>query len=224
MKKGIKRILLAVMVVMTLVAVPMATANDEDAIIWINLAPKPGVDVVWQDGRIYVPIRFIAENLDCEVEWKNGQVRIEQIIPRPKVEGDARVKRVVNEALNLLKEHDPAHYNMVCQNCRAINIARLPLGGSEFYIYANASSFGFVFSPDFVEDQKRFIPELVAGLMVHETAHTCWKMNDMSPDDRYNDENIAYEHEIIALELINAPQWVIDDAISGRNYTLNKYK
>jgi len=80
-----------------------------------------------------------------------------------------------------------------------------------------------MFMPEFIKD-RLFVPEFIAGVLVHEAAHAA--NNNVSGDaswswfDTRTKEIMAFEHEIVALRLVGAPEWIIKD----RERRITQYK
>lgn len=178
-------------------------------------------DIMWKDNHVYVPIRLVAENMNCDVEWKNGQVAITTAaIHRPIITGDAPFASMVNQALDLLQSKDPSGYAMICQNVKMIERRNENKKGREFVIAESYGHFILIY-PSFYNDSKRFVPQYLAGALVHEGSHRCYsKVCTVATNDLVKDERAAYMREIATLWIVGAPQWMIDDA----EYNMNNWQ
>lgn len=207
-----KKILAAILIVLSL-AVPVSAAQK--FYVWVN-GVKLDANAVNISGRIYVPVRAVAEVLGAEVSWDGTNAKVKSVIRRPVIEGDKTFVDKINEALDLLYEKDPAHYAMVCQNTRKIfvdekiNTTRIA--------ETNGEDVGF--SSHYVKDKDRFVKEYIVGTLVHEASHNAFFRTQVFLFDTKKDETIAYTHSITAMELAGAPQWMIDE----RERALEKYK
>lgn len=122
------------------------------------------------NDRVYVPIRFVAENLDCKVEWENNTVYVNPVLKRPPINGDKEFVDTVNEALNLLQEKDPAHYAMVCQNVDKIVYE----GKDQKNTLAYQHQHYIYMLPRLHNNNQKFVPMFLAGVLVHEAAHSTY--------------------------------------------------
>jgi len=216
-----RKIFLICALTVALLVTPVTASNS---LIWINGYPTD-IDVVWKDDHIYVPIRYVAENLGCEVTWGPdvwgfNRVDIKSIIVRPEISGEAEFVNMINQALDLLEDKDPAHYCMICQNATSIWVQPSLKGDDGFYVFARTLGRTIAFSPDFCEDEKRFVPEYVAGILAHEGAHVCYYRAENNFDDLVKNENISYSHGLIALDLVGAPFWMIKETQNSKDYVL----
>lgn len=196
-----KKALIAIALVLAL-AVPVSAAQKY--FVWVNGVKLDAV-AVNIGGRIYVPIRAVAESLSSDVSWDGTNAKVKSVIRRPVIEGDKAFVDKINEAMDLLYEKDPAHYVLVCQNTRKI-LANEKVVKSRL---AETNGKDISFATHFISDD-RFIPEFIAGILVHEATHNTYFQTQIDYNDYKKDETIAFTHSITALELIDAPQWTID--------------
>lgn len=207
-----KKIFIAVLIVLTLAA-PVAAAQKY--FVWVNDV-KLDANAVNISGRIYVPVRAVAEALGAEVSWDGINASVKSVIRRPAIEGDKAFVDKINEALDLLQDKDPAHYVLVCQNTRKIFVDEKI--DTTRIAETNGEDIGF--SPRYVNDKDRFVKEYIAGTLVHEASHNAFFRTQALLSDTKKDETIAYTQSITAMELIGAPQWMIDE----RERAMEKYK
>jgi len=194
-----KKIFLAIILILAL-AVPVVA--DSPILVYVN-GKQVGEGVLIGD-RTYVPIRAVSEALGAKVDW-DGSVRISDL-KRPEI-NTPEIKQIINDALDLLEEQDTASSNLSCQNVDARGVTegtekifenRLAIGG-----------YGFIsFTTDFVKDKKRFVPQYVAGVLSHEAVHCAQVLGSNIERKEYE----AYAHQRVTLELISAPQWMINEA------------
>lgn len=136
---------------------------------------------------------------------------------RPVIEGNQKFVEVTNQALDLLQENDPPHYRMICENVIKIKGHTqdiiLQNGGKPYAVQALNQINVY---PFLINDKYRFNAFYMAGILTHEGAHAA---NDEFLPAYYDEENfikqekIAYAHGILSLELIGAPEWMIEEQI-----------
>lgn len=200
-----KAILVSVLIVALLASPVMAGGS----LLWINGYPT-NIDVAWKNNHIYVPIRYVAENLNCDVKWTGERAEIQQVLVRPKLGVNKEFDTMINAALDILEDKDMAHYCMVCQNVKQITTFSPSERTKTFY--AESQRDVIFISPTLYNDSKRFTPVYVAGLLAHEATHVCYHHKSVEDQkDFYESEKIAYEHELACLRLIDAPQWMIKE-------------
>jgi hypothetical protein len=214
MKKRFVILLVAIL----LIFVAGQALADEPLYLYINGIQANASPVMIND-RVFVPVRFVAENLGATVGWdgnnrtvfinngaqsstiNNGTVR------RPRVTADSEeVKSVINAALDLLEENAYPYYVFVCQYTAEIAYLNTDLGDN---VLAVANAWYITITNTYVED-KRFVPVHVAGVLVHETIHEACD-NYGKFYDQSKEEIMACESEIAILKILNAPQWMIDE-------------
>lgn len=212
-----KKILAAILIVLSL-AVPVSAAQK--FYVWVN-GVKLDANAVNISGRIYVPVRAVAEVLGAEVSWDGTNAKVKSVIRRPVIEGDKTFVDKINEALDLLYEKDPAHYVLVCQNVKKIYVDENIKSEQEGFIrLAETNGEDIGFSPRYANDKDRFVKEYIVGTLVHEASHNAFFRTQAFLSDTKKDETIAYTHSITAMELVGAPQWMID----AQKNMLEKYK
>jgi hypothetical protein len=201
-----RRIIVICFLTVALLASPAMAGGS---LIWINGYPT-NIDVVWKNDHIYVPIRYVAQNLNCDVKWTGERVEIQQVLVRPRMGNNSDFNKVINAALDILEDKDMAHYCMVCQNVE--NITMILPNERTISFYAESLRDMIAISPTLYNDSKRFTPVYVAGLLAHEATHVCYHHKSVEDQkDFYESEKIAYEHELACLRLIDAPQWMIKE-------------
>lgn len=204
-----KKILLAVAIVLMLVS-PALAAN----IIPIFIDGTPNYpETVVQNNRIYVPLRFVSEELGAKVEWTNGAVEI-TTINRPPIVGDESFVKMVNNALDLLYFKDPIDYELVCKNAGEIKLTE----ATDYYGFNNCDSISI--GKGLVNDKGRYNPIFLAGVLVHESLHNF--NNKYGIVTAKPQENIAFLHEIAVLRILGAPQYQIDGQEMSRLRLINQ--
>lgn len=208
MKRTHKVIGVALLMVV-LFALPLLA--QDNYMIWIDGVPKQS-DVLWKDNHVYVPVRLVAENLDCDVDWVDGHVAIKSAaIQRPTIKGDERFVVTINQALDLLEKKDPADYCLVCQNTETVYVK----ADERDTALAHSLGQSIVITPLLVNDTARFVPEFMAGILTHEACHVCYG-KVLQKEHNPRDEFIAYSHGTTALEMVDAPKWMVEESKSLR--------
>lgn len=166
------------------------------------------------DGKTYVPITMVAEGLDAKVDW-DGTVQVTDWGPltRPEVSGEPEFIEKVGQALDLLEQKDYPHYAMICQLGWPIERrAKSPISDTA----AGSIEKGYIVIYDYlVNDPKWYVPEYLAGLIVHEASHGTSNKHENWNEINHSglSERVAYEQELAALKLLGAPQWMQDSCI-----------
>lgn len=208
-----KKILLA-LVLVCLIAYPVAA----DVPLQLIVDDKPiATPIINVDGTTYAPIRAVADVFNATTDWnfdtKTITIKTKQIDPkeikRPPIKGDAGFVAKVNAALDLLEEKDFPHYWMVCQNTWGINQTASALPGQPDNLLAGSWHGVTLAFPLLIDDSKRYTPEFLAGILVHEACH-----NTLTNYDREQSEKICYAHELAAFVALDAPQWMQDECLN----------
>ena len=173
-------------------------------------------DTINKDGSLYVPVRFVAERLGCQVDYVNGEVRIWEAVTRPPIYGDEKFIATVNKALDLLQQKDPADYLMVCENTERIFVNELIVQKPGFTEYAHSNGTTIAFTKEFLASEFYGINH-TTGALVHEATHNVWYKLFKNNGDQNINEKVAYMHEINALKLIGATQQQISEAENAMN-------
>lgn len=135
---------------------------------------------------------------------------------RPYINGNDDFKRVVTQALDLLERYDYPHYVMVCQNAKSIEYVRSVSDGEREGLAGAIYGKIFIARP-LVKDRLRFTPQSIAGVIVHEATHLLHEKYGKNYFlNRENHEAVAFEHQVTALILVRAPQWLVDENINWR--------
>ncbi|MTI80372.1 MAG: hypothetical protein FH758_05730 [Firmicutes bacterium] len=145
------------------------------------------------------------------------------MLRRPSIKGSHLIKRIVDEALDILEKHDPPHYVMICQNIKLINATK-DTHKEGIEVFALMLGNGKVLLTNkLYNDQQRFTPQYLAGVLTHEAIHAI--------DERYKfiyqanpakRERIAFENQLLALKLVKAPLWVIDETLEIQRQYVKK--
>ncbi len=208
-----KRILLA-LVLVCLIAYPVAADVPFELIVDDRPIATPIINV---DGTTYAPIRAVADVFNATTDWnfqtQTITIKTKQIDPkeikRPPIKGDKEFVAKVNAALDLLEQKDFPHYWMVCQN--TLNITQLterPEWDPDT-ILARSFFSATVIYPKLTQDSKRYTPEYLAGVLVHEACH-----NTITNYDREQSEKVCYAHELAVFKTLDAPQWMQDECLN----------
>jgi len=168
------------------------------------------------DGLTYVPLSVVSERLGAKVNWDGTQATVRTIsepMISPATKDPSHVSKV-EAALKLLKEKDPADYELVCRHVIFINInedeTNKLLGETLLYndvfnreLMAN----GILLTSTLLNKNDTI---LTASVIVHETTHLCNVSNKDIYNNRKADENIAFLRSITTLRILGAPQQLID--------------
>jgi hypothetical protein len=208
-----KRILLA-LVLVCLIAYPVAADVPFRLIVDDKPIATPIINV---DGTTYAPIRAVADVFNATTDWnfqtQTITIKTKQIDPqeikRPPIKGDKEFVAKVNAALDLLEQKDFPHYWMVCQN--TFNITQLTEnhGIKAETLLARSFYSATIIYPRLTQDSKRYTPEYLAGVLVHEACH-----NTLTNYDREQSEKVCYAHELATFIALDAPQWMQDECLN----------
>lgn len=218
-----------IFVLILLFAVPVNAA----APLWLYIdGIQQNATMILQNGSIYVPLRFVAEELGCEVSWDaatrtafiNKPVQAKEDpyqLDRPIIETiNKDTDKLINQALDLLQKHDFPHYVDVCKYVKGIfeQDSLLPNRNTNGNAVPLACSNGLsVFvSETLTKNSQYATPEIIAGLLAHEATHCMWAEHDPNFNTKEINkvkeyERVAYETELVTLKLVGAPQWFIDN-------------
>ena len=181
-----------------------------------------GPPVVFVEDTAYVPIRVVADVFNATTDWKPKERIIDvttkpvdiKEIKRPPIKGDKEFTEKINAALDLLEKKDFPHYLLVCQNTWEINQVKVKPEWVADNSLAQSVYGTTVIMPFLTSDPKLYTPVHLAGILVHEACH-----NTVTNYNREQSEKLCYTHELAALELLGAPQWIKDNAEWGiKNY------
>lgn len=213
---------------MLLLMAMVIPVKGADQINLLYNGKRGAIEVINKNGSFYVPIRQLVEFLGVGVIYDvSGEKKTFILfdnsykpIQRPGiVAGDAQQTKVINQALDLLKEKDAGDYSMVCKNVKAIAFENIVNENNHF---AQQDGQKCELLPTLYNDPKYFVPEFVAGTLVHESYHICSSNEDGSDEANPIEEYRAYKHGALAWDLIGAPQWMIDWSNSKAQEYLKK--
>ncbi len=129
------------------------------------------------------------------------------------VTGDSDFKSVINEALDLLKKYNYSQYNLLIQYDWPIQLSDEVEGN----LVATVDQNKIIIYKKLTKDPKRYIPEQLAGIIVHQATHALSMKEEhpeLSPEDY---ERIAIENEIAAYKLVGAPKWMLEEALARQS-------
>ncbi len=129
------------------------------------------------------------------------------------VTGDAQFTSIVNNALNLLKKYNYPQYNLLVQLGCSIQLSEKSQGN----LVANINKNKILIFNTLTRDTKRYIPEQLAGIIVHQATHIL-ELNQGDPGlkpEAY--EKMALENEIATYKLVGAPEWMLKEALERQN-------
>lgn len=209
-----KKLTIALLLVFFLVL--PASASQQLSVLVNGIQLQQGA--IMHNGSVYVPLRAVAESLDCDVGWDGQKASVtsnsteeKATFARPEIQGDESFKKMINDALDLLYNKDAAHYALVVQNVDMIGQSdtdEVTTGG----LNPNAKSVGreVIIFPNFIKSQ-HFVPKLIAATITHEASHAASYNAKGLFRDRKTEESMAYENEIATLKLVDAPSYIIKE-------------
>ena len=173
--------------------------------IYFGDKPKE-IDVIEKDGKIYVPIRTFAENLNCSVFLWDGLVHVNQWMKRPSITCDAVYTKKIDNALILLQEREPVIYQLICENVTEIGVSNLPQVGS----YSTSEDKRLLLSPKLLEDTEKSIPEYIGGIIGYQAIRI---IQDSYGISKYRVSQLqAINYKVAILANISAPEWACEEA------------
>lgn len=213
-----------ILVFVLLLVFALPVMADEGAIqVYVNgnLLSTPGV---FLGDKTYLPVRAVSEALGQDVTW-DGTVHIDTPVKlkRPDITGEPGFIEKANRALDLLEQKDYPDYALVCElGWPIIRKDKSPLAEMWGHNPNNVLAGIEVATNDFhpaiviydtlINDKKCFDPQFLAGIITHEACHGISNkhFNTIEIMNTNLGETVAYEHELTALKLIGAPQWMKD--------------
>lgn len=208
-----KKILLALILV-CLMAYPVVADVPFRLIVDDKPIATPIINV---DGTTYAPIRAVADAFNATTDWnfqtQTITIKTKQIDPkeikRPPIKGDKEFVEKVNAALDLLEEKDFPHYWMACQNTYNITQLTENPGVNADTLLARSFYSATIIYPKLTQDFKRYTPEYLAGVLVHEACH-----NTITHYYGEQSEKACYAHELAVFKALDAPQWMQDECLN----------
>lgn len=189
MKKRILLFLLAAMILLT------CTASAGNSInLYVNgkevYASAPPVIV---NDRVMVPIRFVAEALDCSVTWNDSTNSVfisekKNTVTPPVIEGTAEFKEVIEGVLSLAKQKDPELYNWYISNVDVIKLGYVGDAVAMNTIAFSTMKTTITFDEQYFDKGKEMYSkqDLImfhVGLLGHEACHTTFRSDFIFTDD-----------------------------------------
>jgi hypothetical protein len=207
-----RKILLAVVMALVL-AVPAVAEAPVTVLVDGKALNTPGLLI---NDTTYVPLRAVSESLGAKVEW-DGRAII-STLGKPVINGDESQKAKVEAALQLLKEKDPADYELVCRYVKFIDVINdnTKLGSTLTYRPIDgggAKGESIKLTLTLLNKNDSIY---TASVIVHEATHLCNAQNENIIANNKIDENIAYLRGITVLRILGAPQSLIDGTEATR--------
>lgn len=175
------------------------------------------IDIIEKDGKLYAPLRTIAENLDSYVIWMDGSLYISKWMSRPPIKGDDRYVRKVDEALVLLQRLDPVIYKIICDSITTIEVKNTPPDSSEPYVMTENGC--LTISPILLDDPRRNTPAYIGGILGHQAIRST--QYGFGHTDKGLSEVQAYNYKISILSNIFAPDWAVNETIETAKNIIN---
>ena len=194
-----RTIALAVLIILLAVTPAIATTIVIDKNLY---STGYSVETINKDGRLFVPVRFVSENLGYTVDWQNEQVIIKYIPHPPKIKGDDSFKAQIQASLDLLAQKDPLDYRMICDNVLWIEAGKVDPSPDGYMSAAETSgNRAIVVNSKYLADSSCTVA-ILAGTLVHEATHDAYYM--MKIFDNKELEKQAYVRQIATLKLLGA--------------------
>jgi len=214
-----KKILIAIVMVMMLASPAIADA-PVNVIVNGKVLNTPGLII---NDRTYVPLRAVSEGLGAQVDWDGSQAIVTSV-KEPNISGKSASIDRVKQALDLLKEKDPADYEFVCRYVKFIRIT------DDAKILGNTSTYTAIETGEKIAESICLTSTLfnnydsihVASTMVHEATHLCNAHYKNITSNNKADENIAYLRGIATLRILGASQSDIDGTEATRLRVINR--
>lgn len=233
MKKRIVTLAVTAVLLFTPCLQAVDTYVDDTIHVFVNNKPV-NVEVVMNKGSIYVPLRFMSDQLDAEVSWdkfkriakvnstqKNNpsQVAYGELI----ISGSDEFKSEINKAMALI----PGKVTL-----SGIREANLPNRSETNVTFANTDLLTSVCNIDFDECNRlkrlakltdRQFSVFLAGIIIHESCHAYTYSTGVANSlDLMEFEAIAFARQRQFLKKNNAPKVLLDlasiDELVDSNY------
>ncbi len=235
MKKHIAIFTLIALLLFTPCLQAVDTYVDKAVKVIVNGSPV-NTEVVIHNNRVYVPLRFMSDQLGAGVAWdklfkivtvNKKTAAINATAPRINtsgvilINGSDEFKAVINKSLALLQNKTPDKYQMVTSSIKSINEAVLGEIISNINASSGVCSFNFSGFNNYAKKYRFTDSEkqlLIAGTLVHEAYHA--NLNQRGIQDtangisRLESEILAHAQERQTLKLLGAPQKLIDATVS----------
>jgi len=172
--------------------------------IWLYVNGKLISNLIMVDGRVYVPIRAVAENMGATVGWdqrtNTAYVASQRdALTEIEIVGPLEFQKAMRDGLELLKAKAPEEYKFVGRyvgKVSADNTIKSGLSG-----YNDMSVF---ITSDYKPD-----PYWWAGAFVHEGTHN-EQIYNVRGGTIEQLEMEAVKNQLEVLRKINAPAWIVD--------------
>jgi hypothetical protein len=209
----VRRFLLAIALLVASLLVVLPALAFQQVQIYVN-GSRVHSDVLPRiiDGRTMVPLRFVAEALGCQVRWdpatnsvyvEGGNISNNEPEPGPPelksnivIEGSDEFVKLVNEALELLRNKAPEYYVFACKYAKKIKQGYPPYDPN-LPAWENKKRGAFPAYVGWDKESGHYVvihemgsPEWTANLIVHEAGHIWVDENEL-----YNQPSWTYEEE-----------------------------
>lgn len=235
-----KRFVSVVLALLLLVAPVSATSTYVDDSIRVTVNGSPvSSDVVMHNNSVFVPLRFMSNQLDAQVNWdsKNRTVAIKKANFLAKstssqvvITGSEEFKDTINSSLSLLKTKAPDKYKMITNNLATISqgtvgtsVAKMNLSNStcivDLTVFENYSK-----NAKFSNTDKKIF---LAGILVHESHHAMMFNQGLfgyanAPISSFDAEVLAHAYTRQTIKALGASQKLMSmtsvDYIVDANY------
>lgn len=175
-------ITLAVLLLLSAPLQAVSTYVDNSVKVMVNGSPV-SADVVMHNNSVFVPLRFISNQLDAQVNWDSNTrtVAIQKSSPAKRtaqgeivINGSETFKKTINSALSLLKTKAPAKYKIVNDSITSITEANLGKALSNIYASNGKCNINLSAVNEFAKRSRLTTQETniyLASVLVHEAYH-----------------------------------------------------
>lgn len=229
-------------VLMMLVCTPLGAVStyvDNSIKMLVNGSPV-SAPVVMNNGSVFVPLRFMSEQLNAQVNWdsktrtvtvkKEGSVFAKPSPGQVVINGTDEFKNTIGSSPSLLKSKAPDKHKIITSNVKAISqgsvntsIAKMDISAgvcivdlTVFESYSNRAKFS-------TSDKKIFL----AGVLVHESHHAMMFNQGLfgyanAPISAFDAEVLAHAYTRQAIKKLGASKQLMSltslDYIVDTNY------
>jgi hypothetical protein len=188
-----KKIILSLLVTLLLLLACVSSSASNNIALRVNgntlYSPTPPQII---NDRVMVPIRFVAEALNCNVAWDDNtnSVLIDNKKPAselPAIEGSAEFVEVIQSVLDLAKEKDADLYNWFLDNAGTIQLGYVgdAVAMNTINIFTKETTITFdenYFNAGKSKYSKQDLIMFHIGLLGHESCHTTFRDNIIYTD------------------------------------------
>lgn len=236
-------ITLAVLLLLSAPLQAVSTYVDNSVTVTVNGSPV-SADVVMHNNSVFVPLRFMSNQLDAQVNWdsKTRTVAIQKtgFIKKPvssgtlTINGSKEFKDTINSSLSLLSRKSPDKYRMVTGNIKTISEIKLNTTFSKTVLANGTCLVDLNFFNTYSNNAKLTSNEkqiFLAGILVHEAHHSMMYNQGLfgynhSPISSFEGEVLAHTYTRQTIKALGASKklmsitsvdYVVDNNYQGVN-------